>query len=131
MRRHSATRLLVAAVVLAPAVALAETNQSGDPSAPLAGPRLAVPTPLEMFAAPHAQISSTLYLERCKGGCVVTFGANDARAMSSSIPQSPGAHSIVEYRNGAGQTGAQADAEWNALVKCMQEVYSPFNVAVT
>jgi hypothetical protein len=131
MRRHSATRLLVAVVVLAPAVALAETNQSGDPSASLTGPRLAVPTPLEMFAAPHAQIAGTLYLERCKGGCVVSTGANDARAMSSSIPQSPGTHTIVEYRNGAGQTGAQADPEWNALVKCMQEVYSPFNVTVT
>ena len=140
LRLSVLTRLSLAAVTLASAAALAETNRGDDPGAPgtspgaslAAGPRLAVPTPPELFTTvPHAQISSTLYLERCKGGCSITQGANDARAMSSSIPQLSGTNTISEYRNGAAQTGALADAEWNELVQCMREVYSPFNVTVT
>lgn len=134
MRRLSAPIWLVfAAVALAPAVALAETNQPdalrGPPA--VAGPRLAIRTPLEMFTAPFAQISGVILLERCQGGCTVTRGPNDARAMTSSIPKTAGAHTVAEYRDGAGQTGAAADAEWAALLACMQEVYSPFNVTVT
>jgi hypothetical protein len=134
MRRPSvSTRLaLAAAVTLASAVAAAEPTAPGDPGAPAeAGTRLVVPTPLELFTAPHAVISGAIYLERCRGGCTVFQGANDARAMSSSIPQTPGAHTVSEYRNGAGEIGAAADAEWAALVQCMREVYSPFNVTVT
>ncbi|HWO20629.1 MAG TPA: Ig-like domain-containing protein [Kofleriaceae bacterium] len=133
LRLSVSTGLAVAAVTLASAAALAETNGSTDPVVtPVVGPRLAVPTPLDQFTTvPHAQISNTLYLERCKGGCTVTQGPNDARAMTSSIPQTAGAHPISEYRNGAGKTGAEADAEWNLLLKCMREVYSPFSVTVT
>ena len=125
------TRLVFAAVTLASAVALAETNQAGAPSVPAsAGPRVAVPTPLHLFTEPHAQISGTIYLERCRGGCTVTQGANDARSNSSSIP-AKATSTIAEYKNGMGQTGAAADDEWNALVKCIREVYSPFNVTIT
>ena len=135
LRRSVPARLAFAAVTLTSAAVLAETNQSGDPGVPPvagAGPRLAVPTPLELFTTtPHAQIAGTIYLERCRSGCTVTQGTNDARANSSTIPQTPGTHTISEYRNGAGQTGALADAEWSALVQCMREVYSPFNVTVT
>jgi hypothetical protein len=139
LRLSALTGLALAAVTLASAAAVAETKRSTDPGepgepgvTPVAGPRLAVPTPVEMFTTvPHAQLSSTLYLERCTGGCTITQGANDARAMTSSIPQAPGAHPISEYKNGAGKTGAEADAEWSMLLKCMREVYSPFNVTVT
>lgn len=134
MRRLSVPIRLAtaAAVTLGSAAAGADSIDPADPGAPAAtGARLVVPTPLELYAAPHAQISGTIYLERCRGGCRITQGANDARAMSSSIPDNPGAYTISEYRNGAGQTGAQADAEWNALVQCMREVYSPYAVTVT
>jgi hypothetical protein len=134
LRPSVLTRLAWAAVTLASAAALAETNRADDPAAPpAAGTRIAVPTPPELFTTvPHAQISGTLYLERCKGGCTIKQGANDARAMSSSIPKTAGGtYTISEYRNGAGQTGALADGEWNLLVQCMREVYSPFNVTVT
>ncbi len=128
-------RLAFAVVTLASAAALAETPRPRIPTVPIvpegAGPRVVVPTPSELFVAPYAQISGTIYLERCKGTCTVVQGMNDARANSSSIPQSAGLHTIAEYRNGAGETGAAADAEWNALVQCMKEVYSPFNVTVT
>jgi hypothetical protein len=134
LRPSVPARLALAAVTLVSTVALAETNRDDGPDAPpAAGSRLVVPTPPAMFtAAPHAQISGTIYLERCKGGCTVKQGANDARAMSSSIPQSMGAtHTVSEYRNGAGEIGAMADDEWSRLVQCMREVYSPFNVTVT
>ncbi len=121
-----------AAVTLLSAAAAAETNQSSEPGVPaVSGSRLAVPTPLEMYATPHALISGTIYLERCRGTCTVTQGVNDARSMTSSIPATSGNHTIAEYRNGAGETGAAADAEWNLLLQCMREVYSPFNVQVT
>ncbi|HWU86631.1 MAG TPA: hypothetical protein VN253_05130 [Kofleriaceae bacterium] len=124
--------LAVTAVSLVSTVALAEPNDAPiDPRIPEGtGRRIAVPTPVDQFVTPHAQISGTIYLERCKGGCTVNRGANDARAMTSTIP-TPGAHSISEYRNGALQSGAAADDEWNAVVQCMKEVYSPFNVMIT
>src|SRR5689334_8490826 len=108
LRLSVPTRLAFAAVTLASAVALAETNRNdgdGPDAPPAAGTRLVIPTPPAMFTAvPHAQISGTIYLERCKGGCTVKQGANDARAMSSSIPTSMGGtHTVSEYRNGAGQ----------------------------
>jgi MYXO-CTERM domain-containing protein len=71
-----------------------------------------------------------IYMNRCIGGCTVTNGADDARAMMSSIA-GPGANTISEFENDTGQTGSAADAYWNLLVTCMQEVYSPFDVTVT
>lgn len=94
------------------------------------GQRLAVPTPRSAFV-PHAQISTTLYMERCTGGCTVYKGSiNDARSMMSTIPINTQS-TIQEYKNGAGESGAAADEEWNLLMQCMREVYSPFNVQVT
>lgn len=121
-----------ATLVVAAGVALAEskttTQNPGEVSQ--TGSRIAVPTPRSAFV-PHAQISQTLYMERCTGGCTVFKASiNDARAMMSTIPVN-GTNNIQEYKNGAGQTGTAADAEWNLLMKCMREVYSPFNVNVT
>lgn len=71
-----------------------------------------------------------LYLNRCSGGCTVTGGADDARSMTSSIAVA-GTHPMTEFQNDAGQTGAAADAAWNALLTCVQEVYSPFSITVS
>jgi hypothetical protein len=93
--------------------------------------RLAIPTPVEAFSAPHAGVSRTIYLERCRGGCLVTGGSiNDAENMVSTIPN-PGRYTLTEFENTTGETGAAADAEWNMVVQCMREVYSPFDVVVT
>src|SRR5262245_30622988 len=95
MRRLSvSTRLAFAAVTLTSAVTLAETNESGEPGAPapvVTGRRIAIPTPLEMYATPHAQISNTIYLERCQNplNCMIVTGPNDARGLTSTIPQRP------------------------------------------
>lgn len=84
---------------------------------------------VEVPAVPHATISNTLVLERCRGGCRITKGSNDAANSVSTIPVSDS--TIDEYINAAGMTGALADAEWNDVVQCVKEVYSPFNVTVT
>ncbi|HEX7842577.1 MAG TPA: MYXO-CTERM sorting domain-containing protein [Kofleriaceae bacterium] len=100
------------------------------------GRRVTVDTPIETYATPAAQVSQTIYLNRCSGGCTVHMGNNDARSNTSSIPmvtpQTPGpAFTIGEFVNDSGGVGAAADAEWAQVVQCMKEVYSPYNVAVT
>jgi hypothetical protein len=93
------------------------------------------------------QISPILYLNRCTGGCTVHGGFDDARAMTSSIPCPGGAdcfgggcqcpvsaagdYMIEEFEDSAGNIGAAADAEWEMLLHCVREVYSPYNIEVT
>jgi hypothetical protein len=125
----------VVCVMTTTAAAEQSTSTSPTPGQGTAqtGRRTYVETPVEAFSTPtpHA-ISQTLYLERCKGGCTINKGtSNDARTNTSTIPTQPGAHSVTEYQNAAGQTGTAADTEWNAVVTCMKEVYSPYNVTVT
>ena len=86
--------------------------------------------------ASHANVSKIIYLERCKGGCVMHKGTDDSRGYTSSIPSStptaPGPDfAISEFENEAGDIGAAADADWAKILKCVQEVYSPFDVQVT
>ena len=118
-------RFLFAVALLAPASALAEPLV-------LAHRRIAIETPAEAFAVPHAPISKVLFLDRCRGGCMVTkSNTNDATKNLSSIPQTAGTVTISEYQNADGESGTAADAEWNLFVQCMREVYSPFDVTVT
>jgi hypothetical protein len=113
-------RVVVLALVLAPAAAAADAFE------PKASP--------------------ILYLNRCTGNCTVRGGFDDARAMTSSIPcagtvncqgggcvcngGNTGDYIVEEFRNSAGETGAAADIEWNQIVQCVREVYSPYNIQV-
>lgn len=135
IRTSAPTWLVFGAASLAAAAAVAEptstTTSSPETSPAQTGQRVVVPTPAEAFV-PHAQISSTLYLERCIGDCTINGGGiNDARTNTSSIPSGPGPYTIAEFRGSGGSTGTAADADWNAVVACVKEVYSPFNVVVT
>ncbi|HTL36915.1 MAG TPA: Ig-like domain-containing protein [Kofleriaceae bacterium] len=92
-------------------------------------------------------VSPYLYLNRCSGGCMLHGGFDDARAMTSSIPcagtttcggggcqcqgTSAGDYPIDEFKDTNGNIGAAADAEWKAILKCVQEVYSPYNITVS
>lgn len=135
---HVAPRILAScAVVLvaapadaAPAWGSPPASTASAASAGLPGRRLAVDTPLERYATPAARISHTLYLERCRGGCQIRRGNNDARTNTSTIPLVQNA-TVGEFANSARQIGAAADAEWGQLVQCMKEVYSPYDVVVT
>ncbi|MEO8843880.1 MAG: Ig-like domain-containing protein [Kofleriaceae bacterium] len=71
-----------------------------------------------------------LYLNRCTGGCTVIGGADDARSLTSSIA-APGSNHMTEFANDTGGTGTAADAAWNAILTCVQEVYSPFGITVS
>ncbi|MDB4958705.1 MAG: hypothetical protein JWO36_6274 [Myxococcales bacterium] len=130
---HVATWMLIAA---ASSVASADSTQG----AVLVGQ---APTPSGVAA-------SVLYLNRCTGGCTIhgTGGVNEATSHTSSLPCNGGAtcggggcfcmntlpadYTVREFVAADGvSTGSAADAEWNAIVKCMQEVYSPYAVTIT
>jgi MYXO-CTERM domain-containing protein len=96
-----------------------------------AGRRLSIITPAATTrAAPRARVSSTIYLERCAGGCTLHMGDNDARASSSKLLL-VGSATVSEFATRDGRVGAAADAEWGLIVQCMKEVYSPYDVVVT
>jgi len=123
-------------LVAASASAAPTSTSTGQPpvvTPAVATERAVVTLPPEAFTpmAPAALISQTLYLERCTGNCTVNgSGINDARSYTSTIP-TPGPNTVSEFRGNGGTVGAAADADWNAVVACVKEVYSPFDVQVT
>ena len=93
----------------------------------------AAPQRLSLTVEPRVpeEVSRVIYLERCRGGCTVvgeTF--TDARTLRSTIPPA-GPHTISEFENANGQRGVPADAEWEAVLACVREVYSAYDVTVT
>ena len=122
------------------ALSIAAAPVYAEPAAPpppgpttidgLPGRRLAVDTPMTAYATPYAQVSPMIYLDRCQPSCIITKGNNDARSNMSSIPANS-TSTISEFRNIVGMTGTAADTEWAAVVQCVKEVYSPYNVTVT
>ena len=126
-----------ASIIFSAATATAEpTNTQQKPEYPAGtwlgeGRLKMVVTPASTFrSSPPFEVSNVLYLNRCSGGCMVTGGTtNDARQHISTYI-TPGPHIVTEYKNNAGQIGAAADAEWNQVVQCIKEIYSPFNVVV-
>jgi MYXO-CTERM domain-containing protein len=85
-------------------------------------PRLDYVTRPPMMDQPTAVLDSqVIYLNNCADGCTITPGNDDAANGVSSIASTT-AH-LTEF---AWQPG-----EWEAIVKCVQEVYSPYNVTVT
>src|SRR3954451_22779288 len=107
-------RAIVVAVVATGAAAGADP---GDPGVRTItgelGRRLAIDTPAPVDRA-RAPISRTLYLERCRGGCPLTMGPNDARSNTTMLVLFASA-TISEFANTGSQTGALADAEWGAI----------------
>lgn len=77
-----------------------------------AAPRAADATPLAGI---------TIYLNRCVGGCDIKPGGNDATTNASDIAMQA-AH-FDEY--------AWAPGEWEGIVQCVKEVYSPYNLKIT
>jgi len=66
----------------------------------------------------------TIYLNRCVGGCELKPGNDD---MTSDPTSTNVATSPVTLAQASDLT----EAEWTGIVRCVQEVYSPFNVTVT
>jgi hypothetical protein len=92
--------------------------------------RVTIDTPVETFARRGAEAAPYLYLDRCSGGCtIVGATVNDASMHATTIPK-PGTYTVGEFATVEGATGAAADADWNAVVQCLKEVYSPYGVVV-
>lgn len=65
-----------------------------------------------------------IYLNRCIGGCQIIPGIDDATAnpIVSGIPSAPS--TLAEY-------DGFLPGEWEKVVQCVKEIYSPFDVTVT
>src|SRR4051794_33055387 len=121
-------RLLMKSVVV---LGLTATAVAGPykPGTWLGTRRVAVVTPTEGFTPMDAPVTPIIYVNRCSGGCSVMGGTvNDAQSHTATVP--PGPHTLTEFQNDAGQVGAAADAEFAEVVKCLREVYSPFNITI-
>jgi hypothetical protein len=124
--------------LLVPVTAMASPNESSTSESSdidqvaQHGDRIALDTPPSGFVQTHA-VSRIIYMNRCIGDCKVYKGTvNDARTSTSTVPRGSLSEYVVsEYRNAAGEIGTAADPEWNELVQCIREVYSPYNVEIT
>lgn len=67
---------------------------------------------------PDVQI---LYLNRCRGGCTLTQGQDDSRQNTSSIIS--GTVTLSEFPH--------EDKVWKQTLRCVQEMYAPFEIQVT
>jgi MYXO-CTERM domain-containing protein len=68
-----------------------------------------------------ALADAQLFLNRCTGGCAMKPGTDDASSNTSALVNQ--ATTVSEYT--AFKTG-----EWDAVVKCVREVYSPYHVTI-
>ena len=120
--RGLASSLLIACAVAAPAVATAQTVERETK------PPVFIEFPEGSYQRVErgGGISKIIYLNRCVGGCQVTGGeTNNAVNNESTIPMGNpgGVYDITEFAHG--------DAVWNAVVECVRDIYSPFDVMVT
>jgi len=103
-------RLSAFAFVLAmPALAAAEA------------PKLLTKVVPSTHKASEVLTNQTLYVNPCVGGCMVTPGIDNATTSTSSIAQK-----AANMQAGAWMTG-----EWQQILQCVQEVYSPYALTVT
>jgi MYXO-CTERM domain-containing protein len=75
-----------------------------------------------------AGTSKVMFFNRCAGGCSITsdpgdFG--DVRTNTSGLPGAPNGTVVTLSEFGWG------DTTWNAVMQCLREVYSPYDVTVT
>lgn len=68
-------------------------------------------------------VPRVLFLDRCAGGCAILNTANDATMNNSTIPMGKSSYTLSQFAFG--------DDEWNAVVKCVQDVFSPYMLTVT
>ncbi len=77
--------------------------------------------PDQLPAEAGTEISKIIFLNRCRGGCTISPGGNDARTQKSNIVTKTVTLSEFAYD----------DATWNAVVNCVKELYAPFDVEIT
>jgi hypothetical protein len=72
-------------------------------------------------AEPQNHQSNIIFLNRYQGTCTVTSGFEDSRTNRSSIIS--GTVVIDEFAHG--------DAAWDSVVRCVNEMYEPFDIVIT
>ncbi|HEY4176604.1 MAG TPA: hypothetical protein VGM90_07225 [Kofleriaceae bacterium] len=121
-------RLYAFGVAVAPLIAtlatVATLATTGQASADPARPSLLVKDlPGAAAAVPATTLAgSTIFVNRCVGGCTVKPGFDNAPLDTSLVPNSTS--TLAEYTNFTG-------TEWADIVQCVKEIYSPYNVNVT
>jgi hypothetical protein len=94
------------------------------PSVPGAAGETVIARPAGRSVAPEAysaSISRLVFIERCRGGCVLTPGTDDARFNMTSLVS--GQVSLSEFPHG--------DPIWDETIECLREVYAPYDVSIT
>ncbi len=83
---------------------------------------------IEVKPDPQAIVSGVhyLYINRCVGGCTVKKGGDDARTLSSDVPNSDLGGTLYTLSD-----FSAGEDDWNAIMKCMKEAYSPFDIVVS
>ncbi len=82
--------------------------------------RIPAPTALVNTAGSNTG-SRLLFLNRCEGGCTISPGFEDSRSNHSSIIGSP--RELSEWPH--------SDDDWDAMRRCVEGLYAPFEIAVT
>jgi hypothetical protein len=67
-----------------------------------------------------ANLTHTIYMNRCVGGCTVRPGSNDASTGHSSLVEQTSAISEFMY----------SDTIWDAVVACVENTYAPYDVHI-
>jgi len=74
-----------------------------------------------MLATAPADAITTIFLDRCDGGCSYTPGFDDSRTDVSSIVSQASAVSGFAW----------GDESWEAVVACVRDAFAPFDARVT
>ena len=106
-------------------VAAAEPAQQGNPIETFEqGLRLQIQVPrdkVDPFVFAGAPPSRIIYLNRCKSGCTIYSGNENALTQHSSIVGGTSQLSAFPFN----------DATWAALVSCVKTTYAPFDITIT
>ena len=79
------------------------------------------PDQYEHVAFAGSPPSRIIYLNRCKSGCTVYSGNENALTQHSSIVGGTSQLSAFPFN----------DTTWNALVACVKQTYAPFDITIT
>lgn len=117
-------KLLSSLAFVASVAAAAAVPLLTSASASANGRIVDIEVPESSLVGRETTLSNIIYLNRCKGGCTLQGGQiNDSRTNSTTIPGDNSQHVLTEF-NGD-------DTEWAAIVQCVKEMYSPYNVVIT
>jgi hypothetical protein len=95
----------------------------------LATPQL-ITVPTKAMLPPDAVLTGeTIFLNNCANGCDIKPGATDATTDTTSIASAPA--TFHEFASWDPNSASYIPGEWEQVVQCVKEAYSPYAVNVT